>query len=146
MKIYFDTCSINRPLDSKSQVRIALEAEAILGVLSLCDAGEVELISSDALTYEIKKNPNPIREEYGFQVLAKATLHISLNDTIEKRAKEFESLSIQPLDALHLAFAEAGNVDYFCTCDDKFFKKAKEIPNLKIAIVSPIGLIEEIEK
>ena len=29
MKIYLDFCSIQRPLDSKSQVRIAIEAEAI---------------------------------------------------------------------------------------------------------------------
>lgn len=84
MKVYFDTCSIHCPLDSKSQVRIALEAEAILGAISLCDEGKIELVSSDALTYEIRKNPNPIREEYGFQVLAKATFHISLDENIEE--------------------------------------------------------------
>jgi predicted nucleic acid-binding protein len=145
MKIYFDTCSIHRPLDSKSQVRIALEAEARLGALSLCDTGKVELVSSDALTYEVRKNPNPIREEYGFQVLAKAKSHLRLNDSIEKRAREFVSLGVKPLDALHLAFAEAANVDYFCTCDDKLFKKAKAISDLGLVIVSPVELIEEIE-
>jgi hypothetical protein len=30
MKIYLDMCSIQRPLDTKTQLRIAVEAEAIL--------------------------------------------------------------------------------------------------------------------
>ena len=30
MKIYFDSCSLQRPLDYKSQFLIALEAEAVL--------------------------------------------------------------------------------------------------------------------
>ena len=33
MRIYFDTCILNRPLDNRSQLRVALEAEAILGIL-----------------------------------------------------------------------------------------------------------------
>jgi hypothetical protein len=40
MKIHLDTCSIQRPLDNKTQVRIILEAEAILGIIGLCDASE----------------------------------------------------------------------------------------------------------
>jgi len=36
--------------------------------------------------------------------------------------------------------------DYFCTCDDKFLKKAKSIKVLKTTAVSPIQLIDEIEK
>ncbi|UCE06159.1 MAG: PIN domain-containing protein [bacterium] len=44
---------------------------------------------------------------------------------IENRANEFVNIGINPLDALHLASAEYIQVDYFCTCDDKFFKKAK---------------------
>jgi len=30
MKIYFDSCSLQRPLDDQSQILIALEAEAVL--------------------------------------------------------------------------------------------------------------------
>ena len=51
--IYLDTCSIQRPLDNKLQPRIFLEEEAILTVLSLVDAGELELLSSDVLNFEI---------------------------------------------------------------------------------------------
>jgi hypothetical protein len=49
MRMYLDTCSLQRPLDSKAQTRIILEADAVLGILALCEEGIVELISSDAL-------------------------------------------------------------------------------------------------
>ena len=51
-KVYLDLCAIQRPLDTPNQVRVVLEAEAVLGILSLCDAGQIELISSEALVYE----------------------------------------------------------------------------------------------
>jgi len=44
MRIYFDTCSLQRPLDDKTQLRILLESEAVLGLLALCDSEEVELV------------------------------------------------------------------------------------------------------
>ena len=53
MKIYLDMCSIQRPLDTKTQPWIAVEAEAILGVLTLCEAAQVELMSSDTLMFEL---------------------------------------------------------------------------------------------
>ena len=39
MLLYLDMCSLQRPLDDKTQLRIALEAEAVLGILALCQAG-----------------------------------------------------------------------------------------------------------
>jgi hypothetical protein len=51
MRIYLDTCSLQRPLDSKTHVRIILEAEAILGILALCESGKIELISSEVLLF-----------------------------------------------------------------------------------------------
>ncbi|HLA87123.1 MAG TPA: hypothetical protein VJL10_03815 [Anaerolineales bacterium] len=47
--IYLDTCSIQRPLDSKTQLRITLEAEAILGILSFVETNKADLISSEIL-------------------------------------------------------------------------------------------------
>ena len=69
IRIYLDTCSIQRPLDSKTQIRIALEAEAVLGILTLCEEGAVELV--DALTFEIERTPNLARREYAREVLTR---------------------------------------------------------------------------
>jgi predicted nucleic acid-binding protein len=144
MKIYLDNCCIQRPLDNKNQTRIALEAEAVLNVLSLCESGALELISSETLVFEARKNPDTSRRDYAFEVLHQAKTFIHINDEIENQAKEFVNAGIKPLDALHLASAEHARADYFCTTDDKFLKKAKALKKLKTKIVSPIQLIEEI--
>lgn len=57
MKIYLDTCSLQRPLDSRNQVRIIVEAEAILGILSLFESGRIDLVSSEILLFEIVPKP-----------------------------------------------------------------------------------------
>ena len=146
MKIYLDNCSLQRPLDSKTQIRIILEAEAVLGILALCGSGQVELISSDALIFEIERTPNIARQEYTLEVLSTAKVFVELNDQVEERAREFNAIGVKPLDALHLASSEAAQADYFCTCDDRFLKKAKTIKGLQTKVVSPVEVIGEIEQ
>lgn len=146
MKLYLDTCSLQRPLDSKTQVRIMLEAEAILGILTLCESGQVELVSSEILMFELAQNPHSIRREYALEVMAKAKTYVALNDSLENRARALNNSGLSPLDALHLAAAEAAEADYLCTCDDKFLKKAKTLPDLKTRVRSPVELIGEIEQ
>ncbi len=145
MKVYLDTCSLQRPLDNKTQTRIILEAEAILGIIGLCDAEKIELLSSDVLVYEVKRNPKIVRREFGLGVLSKANKIASLSKPIEQQASRLEKAGMKPLDALHLASAEEAEADYFCTCDDKFLKKAKRIFGLKAKVVSPLELIQELE-
>lgn len=144
MIVYLDNCVIQRPLDDRSQVRIAIEAEAVLGIVNYIESGIVILKSSDVLIYEIGKIPNLTRKEYAKEFLDLATDIISINPQIEQRAQEFEASGIQAIDALHIASAEDGNVDYFCTTDDKFLKKLIN-SNVKIKFGNPIDLIEELE-
>ena len=51
MRIYLDMCSLQRPLDTKTQIRVAVEAEAILNILALWESGQIELVSSPALRH-----------------------------------------------------------------------------------------------
>jgi len=145
MKVYFDTCSLQRPLDEKSHLRIILETEAILGAIMLVEMGEIELISSETLLFELQKTPNIQRKRYVLNVLNKGKFFIPLNDEIKKRAKALNTIGIKPVDALHLACAEAAGADYFCTCDDRFLKKAKELKDNQTTAVSPLELIEEFD-
>ncbi len=55
-------------------------------------------------------------------------------------------MDIKAIDALHLAIGDIEKVDYVCTTDDRFIKRALKIKNLKTKIVSPIKFIEEYEK
>lgn len=50
------------------------------------------------------------------------------------------------MDALHLASAINYPVDYFCTADDNFLKKAKNIEVIKTKITSPLELLIEVLK
>ncbi|MCF6270746.1 MAG: DUF4160 domain-containing protein [Melioribacteraceae bacterium] len=143
--INIDNCALQRPLDDKNQIRIALEAEAILGVIALCELSKIELISSDILIYEISKISNITRKEYAYEYLYLANKNIEISDKIEKRATELEQKGIKAIDALHFASAEIGKANYFCTCDDKFLKKLLLIKNLKIKVGNPLNLIEELK-
>jgi len=123
-----------------------MESEAVLGIIALCGSEQVELLSSEALQYEGEQSSLPIRREHTLAVLAKARNVIDVTDKEKSRAEELLAFGIKPLDALHLALAETGNADYFCTCDDRLIKKAKQAKDMTVKIVNPVDLIQEIEK
>ncbi|HEV7672873.1 MAG TPA: PIN domain-containing protein [Thermoanaerobaculia bacterium] len=142
MKVYLDMCCIQRPMDTRSHVRIAVEAEAILGVLALCEANQLLLISSAALEFEAEQTPHPVRRRFAFEVLAKATTFVPVDQSVEERARFLQTQGIKPLDALHLASAEAAQAELFCTCDDRFFRRAVKVALPPTKVVLPMELIE----
>jgi predicted nucleic acid-binding protein len=146
MKIYLDMCSIQRPLDTKTQLRIAVEAEAILGIFALCEAGQIDLMASDALVFEAAQNPYPVRQRHALAVLAKASLFVLTDRQVEERAQAFLALGLKPLDALHLATAVEAQADYFCTCDDRLLRRGQAVNTLRTKVVSPLELITEVTR
>lgn len=144
MKVYLDNCSLQRPLDDKSQVRVALEAEAVLSVLTLGQQSVIDLVHSDALLYEIERTPDVQRRLFATEALQGAKIHIHFTERVVAQAKEFERSGIKPLDALHVASAEAAEATYFCTCDDRLIKRLKSIPTLAVTVVTPLELIQEV--
>ena len=144
MKIYLDTCSLNRPLDDKSLARNALEATAVLAILSACEQARLTLVSSDFLVFENEQNPHPQRRTFVSEVLKTALEHIAFSDTITQRAQFFVGQGVKSIDALHLAAAELATVDYFCTCDDRLLRRARTLPALQFKPVSPIEFIQEV--
>ena len=144
MKVYLDMCSIQRPLDSHDDVRVATEAQAVVGVLRLCELGQVTLVGSDALRFELEKNPHPVRKDYAAAVLSKAAAFAATDQDVEARAREFEATGMKPLDALHLASAVEAGADFFCTCDDRLLKRAREVETGRTRVVSPLELVVEV--
>ncbi|MBW4538340.1 MAG: PIN domain-containing protein [Myxacorys chilensis ATA2-1-KO14] len=144
MRIYLDMCSLQRPLDTKTQVRVAVEAEAILSIITLWESGQLELVSSSVLVFEAEQIPLSQRRTYILETLLKANLFVSSSALVEERAQRFVDLGIKPLDALHLASSIEAKADYFCTCDDRFLRRAKEADTESTKVVSPLELITEI--
>ena len=97
MRIYFDMCSLQRPLEDQTQLRVLVETQAVLGVLALCESGAVELIASDALVFETEANPDVVRRDYAAQAIAMATEFVPSNDQIKGQAQMFVASGIKPL-------------------------------------------------
>jgi predicted nucleic acid-binding protein len=110
----------------------------------MIESGQLELASSQALTFEAKQITLSIRKSYVLGVLSKAALFIPIQQ-IEKEARIYISEGIKPLDALHLASSVVAKADYFCTCDDRFLKRAKKSNTSSTKAVSPLELILEFE-
>ena len=144
--IYLDNCSLQRPYDDQAQVRIRLETEAILAVITLFEQQQVELVASETLYFEAERTPVPRRKKYILQLLEEASNYIVTSPPIVRRAKQIEASGVKPFDALHLATAMEAGADYFCTCDDKFLKRAKRAETGKTQVVSPLELIEALEQ
>jgi predicted nucleic acid-binding protein len=138
MTIYLDVCCLNRPFDDQVQNRVRLEAEAILSILEMAGAGKLELAGSDIIDGELSQMPDDERREKVELLLGATTKHISLTTTIERRSTELQKWNISPLDALHLASAEAARVDYFLTTDDYLLRRARRhADELKVKVENP---------
>ena len=121
-----------------------MEAEAVLTILGLVESGSLELLSSEALDFEIGRMPDVDRQKNAREILKLAKRRLELIDEIETEAVSFVRRRIRPLDALHLAFASWAKADYLCTCDDKLLKKGRKLSELPVKIVSPLELIAEV--
>jgi len=145
MQIYLDVCTIQRPLDDGTQLRIRIEAEAVLGIIAFCESGRGALIDSDALRFETSRNAHPVRRSYTEEVLAGATRFAPSTAAVEQLAEKYVALGIKALDALHLASAIEAGADYFCTCDDKLLRRARIVDTGATRVVSVMEMSEEIE-
>lgn len=126
MKIYIDTSALNRIFDDRTQVRIALEANAMQSIFLLIEHQKVELVSSDALAYEVSRIPSPTNRLIIEKILNFASHYQSLNPVILERARYLEqNNNLGQLDAFHVACAEAQKVGSLITCDDRLIKRYK---------------------
>jgi predicted nucleic acid-binding protein len=144
MLIYLDNCALQRPFDDRSQQRIRVEAEATLALVDLVERGELDLLSSDALIYEIAKAPDPVRRDFALAVLEHATAFIEASQEVVTRAEAFVGSGAHPLDALHLASAIQGGARYFSTSDERLLRVARRLELGGTEAVSLLHLIEEV--
>lgn len=145
MRIYLDTCSIQRPLDDRTQPRIALEAEAVLVILNLAEAGGLQLLSSEALEFEIRRIPTPMRRQHALRMLAVASERLVVSRVVEARARTLNVAGIKAMDALHLALAIEHGADRFCTTDDRLLKKARTLEVVHTRFVTPVEVVMEVD-
>ena len=135
----------NRCFDDQSQLRIRLETAAIEGIFALAEAGRLALLWSFMLDYENSLNAHEDRKE-GVELLSRlCTDTITPSPAISKLASRIiGSARVRPRDVLHLAAAEAGECDYFATCDDALIRalqRARPVLRLKVKAINPVEFI-----
>lgn len=143
MKIYLDTCCLNRPFDDRSQARVDLEASAIAAIFDSVRTSQVELMTSSIVEYEIDQTPDEEKRELVRTLFLEASYNQKMEQSVKTRATELEGRGFDGLDAAHLASAEAAGCEFLCTCDDRFLNKSRAQSDLRTKVVSPLGFIEE---
>lgn len=122
-----------------------MEAEAILTVVRLVEAGELLLLSSDVLNFEISRIANTNRKAEAQTLLKLANAVASIKGSTKTLSEQIIAAGIKPFDALHAAVAIENGAHYFCTCDDKLLKKLKLLSiNERTKFVSPLELVIEV--
>lgn len=144
-RIYFDTCTLNRPFDDQSQTRIRLEAEAVEHLLRAVDEGRLEWVTSEVMLFEVLKTPDEVRREALLSVVRRARHSIALSDEIGKRARVLRAQGVRDLDALHLASAEASGARVLVTTDDGFVRAAAGLqPASMVQVKNPVAFELEV--
>jgi predicted nucleic acid-binding protein len=146
MRLYLDNCCLQRPHDDQTQPRVRVETEAVFAVLAAVQAGEQSLLGSEALEYEVSRIPDETRRNEVLAVLALASERLHLTDAVEALAITLEQQGVRAMDAIHLALASTASADFFCTCDDKLFRKAKTLLGLSCKVTTLLGLVPEVTK
>ncbi|MDR0424305.1 MAG: hypothetical protein LBH39_02415 [Clostridiales Family XIII bacterium] len=105
MRVYLDVCCLNRPFDDLTQERVQFESDAVLSILSRCQAGKWTLVSSEAIDLELSKMQNSDKLKKVLAFLSVAGEKLALSEAAVERSAEFRNNGIKAMDSLHLAVA-----------------------------------------
>lgn len=136
-RLYLDSCTLCRPFDDQSQMRIRLETNAYYLILqALQDARYTMIIST--VHFEEANAISDIEERQ--EIIAvlerlgtKAQCDVA---TARARAEELHARKFGLADAAHVAFAEA-TADVFISCDDRLVKKCRR-EKVAVTTMTPV--------
>jgi predicted nucleic acid-binding protein len=144
MRIYLDVSCLNRPFDDQTQERIRIEAEAVRLIIARIDRGDWTQLSSEMAEIEVAAIPDAELRREVTRLLPHEKASLKLDGGIFRRSSELQKSGLKLGDALHVAAAEAGQVDAFLTCDDRLLKWSKRNRTmLRTAILNPLDWITQ---
>jgi len=142
MLLYLDLNCFNRPFDDQTQDRIARETTAVFAILQrIIDAVDV-LVWSAVLDFENAQHPLVDRRTEIGRWARWAVINMAITEQITIRAQAFTQVGLAPLDAAHLACAEAAACDDLLTCDDPMVSRAQRVA-LALRVANPLVYLEE---
>ena len=143
MRVYLDTCCLNRPFDDQSLLIIRLETEAILDIQEKIKSGHLSFGWSYILDFENNANPFEERRAQIQRWKEVADSFVTETEQILINMNELTRIGFKPLDALHVACAVSLQCKYFLTVDKGILKKTMRYS--EIIITNPVGYIIDLE-
>lgn len=144
MLVYFDSCSLQRPFDDRTQLKIQLDADAMISLIECVENGSLQLVSSEALQIENEQMQNLQRKAIVNLILQTASVFIESNDSVIELAKKWQNSGLKFMDAVHLSSAFEAKADVFCTTDSKLYHKAIQLKIDQPKIMTPLQLLQEV--
>ena len=142
MKLYLDNSFLNRPFDDPLAGMNRNEGEVLFEIIRLSKEGKIQLVHSAIIEVENAANEITARKSFVDSVMNLADTYQNLSDSIVQRAETIvQEYQLQPLDAVHLASAEAAQVDFFITCDYTVLKHYRGT----LPIVTPLQFQQHYE-
>lgn len=145
VKIYLDTCCLNRFSDRQIQDRIRQETAAMNIILSHFHSKRWHWISSSILRFEINQNPDVDQRDSLTTLLRLVRQTVFAGGEEILRGAELEILGFKQFDALHIACAESGGADVLLTTDDRMLRLAKRhSTQLQVRVENPYTWLQKV--
>ncbi len=126
-QVYLDVCALNRPFDDQSQMRIRLETDAVLLILSHVRAQTIRMVVSPVHLKEVSANPDLSRREHMLALLQMFGAAVTLDLLqVRRHTEALLQYGIGVADAARVAFAELSGSD-FITVDDRLLRRLQHI-------------------
>lgn len=153
MLIYCDTHVYHRPFNDQTQPRIRREAEAFVAILEWVEQGELELLKSEILEFEIDQ-----MRDADLKAKVESYLRLCQHD-VRATPKQLalaqqleQACAFKGHDALHLAAACLGQAIYCVTCDERMLRRVAcgaqvaRAHSFAVMLVSPETLVAEVKR
>jgi len=150
-RVCLDTNVYCRPRDDQSSKRIRAESGAFLEIVDLVLHGDIKIVSSDYVRFEIEQILDPLKRKdvRGFERTLSST-NVVRSRQLVALAREFSSrCGLNSLDALHVSAACIGKAFFFLTCDDEVLGKKICIERLgeergyRLKVRNPVNYLQE---
>jgi predicted nucleic acid-binding protein len=143
VRLYLDLNCFNRPFDDQTQARIVQETSAVFAILQRIVDGMDHLVWSAILDFENAQHPLADRGVEIARWAHRAIVYIGVTPDVATRAHALTAAGFRPLDAAHLACAEATACNRLLTCDDQMLRVARRV-RVEVQVQNPVSYIEEV--
>ena len=146
LRVYLDTCCVNRLFDVQTQDRVQRETQAIIQIINRFLTIQWQWLGSEVLEDEVNADSNSDRRARVRAIMEHVYQTLSVTAREETRGEELEVLGFKYYDALHIACAESGEADILLTTDDRMLRLAKRHrAQLRVRVENPHTWLQKMD-